>query len=133
MDKRTLAALQGSIKKWEGIVAGTGKDEGIYNCPLCTVFLDEGAEEGEQVSCYGCPVSIAVQNTGCEDTPYDEWADHQNIVHAKAPFRFPCFCVCPECTRLAQIELDFLKSLLPRTYISTVQIGSLVFHIFEYE
>jgi hypothetical protein len=29
MDKHTLRALQGSIEKWEAIVAGAGKDEGM--------------------------------------------------------------------------------------------------------
>jgi len=39
MDAETMAALKGSIAKWEAIVAGAGKDFGASNCPLCRKFL----------------------------------------------------------------------------------------------
>ena len=39
MNRKTLTALKGSIKKWEKIVAGTGSDNGYQNCPLCALFV----------------------------------------------------------------------------------------------
>jgi hypothetical protein len=44
MDNQTLAALKGSIRKWENIAAGTGVDKGVFNCPLCKLF---GATHGD--------------------------------------------------------------------------------------
>jgi hypothetical protein len=38
MDAETLEALKGSIKKHENILAGTGRDKGQKNCPLCQMF-----------------------------------------------------------------------------------------------
>jgi hypothetical protein len=64
MNAQTLKALKGSIRKWRGIVAGTIKDKGSENCPLCKVFLDRG--------CEGCPVNQAENREGCCGTPYGE-------------------------------------------------------------
>lgn len=90
MDAKTLKALRGSIKKWEGIVAGTMEDYGEDNCPLCKLFLKQ--------NCEGCPVYARTHHEGCYETPYRETlkADGKE-----------------EYDRLAQAELDFLKSLLP--------------------
>lgn len=38
MDKKTVKAIRGSIKKWEDIEKGTGMDFGVGNCPLCHLF-----------------------------------------------------------------------------------------------
>jgi hypothetical protein len=91
MNKRTLTALRGSIRKWEGIVAGTVTDEGPNNCPLCGLFFNLG--------CEGCPVSAAAERPYCENTPYDVW-------DTGAPQ--------PERKAIAQAELDFLRGLLPK-------------------
>jgi len=53
MNKRTRTALEGSIKKWENIVALKGGDNGVVNCPLCQEFY-AGPEDGE--SCDACPI-----------------------------------------------------------------------------
>lgn len=89
MDKRTLKALKGSIKKWEKIVDGTGTDKGPDNCPLCKLFFDS-------TDCLGCPVNNATGKTGCRGTPYDDYS-------LAADKHVP-----------ALAELDFLKSLLPQ-------------------
>lgn len=109
MDERTLTALTGSIAKWEAIVAGTGKDDGSNNCTLCIAF------DG----CAGCPVADAVEMDSCELTPYIRWHDHHIYAHGLR--RFPFGNECPECARLAQAELDFLKSLLP---VQAVEAGT---------
>ena len=66
MDKKAVKALQGSIKKWERIILGTGEDLGRDNCPLCWEYHNQN-------SCDECPVR---QDTGaplCEGNPYEEW------------------------------------------------------------
>ncbi len=91
MDAKTLAALRGSIRKWQGIVAGTIQDHGSQNCPLCKLFAFDG--------CEGCPVADKVNDTFCDSTPYVEYIETE-------PYS-------DEERRLAQVELDFLISLLP--------------------
>lgn len=93
MDSKTLAALKGSIKKWEGIVAGKISDEGQDNCPLCQMFF--------KGRCHGCPVG------DCNESPYYDW------FYATLKIDPPFFANTPELHRLAQAELDFLRSLLP--------------------
>ena len=95
MDPKTLAALRGSIAKWQAIVDGTGTDQGPKNCPLCQMFL-KGPPR-----CADCPVYEKTKVTGCGITPYDDFIfaeeddDTAGMVDA------------------AQAELAFLKSLLP--------------------
>lgn len=107
MDERTLTALQGSIAKWEAVADGSGVDHGDANCPLCQVFND-----GKHC-CDGCPVKQETGRGGCEDTPFDEWHEHRLEKHRG--MRRAIVPGCAECARLAQAELDFLRSLLPRS------------------
>lgn len=110
MDSRTLTALQGSIKKWEAIVTGDGADEGAENCPLCAEFQDNWDEETQQ-NCAGCPVSAKTGLAYCSRSPYEEWTK------AGEDQRTPDSCTMrattPELVALAQVELDFLRGLLP--------------------
>lgn len=113
MDEKTLTALQGSIKKWEAIVAGTGYDDGADNCSLCILFIDNGAPEPEwaQDGCLGCPVALAVGTNGCSKTPYTKWSGYQS---GNGRFNGNTRIVFDERSKeLAQSELDFLRSLLP--------------------
>lgn len=98
MDERTRVALEGSIKKWEEIVAGTGVDLGYNNCPLCAEFLKKNNVNEE--NCVGCPVRERTGKTYCSDTPYDDWSD--------TPYDDWSEC---RARKYAQAELDFLKSL----------------------
>jgi hypothetical protein len=98
MDKATLTALQGSIAKWEGIVAGTKADEGADNCPLCDLFNTEDYD-GIEDACKGCPVQKSVGVGFCMQTPYYSYR------HLRT-------------TEAAQAELDFLRSLLPASLIA---------------
>ena len=73
MNPKTLKALQGSIKKWEGIIVDTAIDKGAINCPLCELFLGGRCKE--------CPVAKAVNSIYCEDTPYIEYHRHNiNVI-----------------------------------------------------
>ena len=91
----TLAALKGSIEKWERIVAGTGRDYGANNCALCDRFP----------SCIGCPVMEKTGLPSCENSPYDDWRMAGGCCAETAD--------TPDLKRLAEAELAFLKSLLP--------------------
>jgi len=101
MNKRALDAINGSIAKWEAIVAGTGEDRGEGNCPLCHAFysLDD--------SCDRCPIAKKVGDSFCESTPYTKWRrsfpDGKRL-KANTPIRI----------ELAKKELAFLKRLLPK-------------------
>ena len=101
MDKRALTALQGSIAKWGAIVNDGGIDMMASNCPLCTEFLSG--------NCVQCPVYWASSQPGCSGTPYMDWARYFMDVLDRRPRKV----VDEESKRLAQAELDFLKSLLP--------------------
>jgi hypothetical protein len=111
MNTETLIALRGSIAKWEGIVAGTMVDEGRHNCPLCQKFNKDLRKEegGNYGTCEGCPVAAATGSPLCDQSPYEAYADAilgEDDLSAE------------ELTALAQAELDFLKSLLPRANTS---------------
>ena len=111
MNKKTLTALRGSVKKWEKIVAGTGEDLRTENCPLCVMFYNETSEEFPD-NCAGCPVSAKVGRACCEGTPYDDvWID--SLPRGKDG-TYQTKAVTPAQIVAAKKELAFLKSLLPR-------------------
>ena len=98
MNKQTLRALKGSIKKWELIVAGKGKDLGDENCSLCKRFVYSR-------ECMGCPVQQKTGRQFCEASPYKKWMLLTGGYGAVAD--------TPERKKAARAELKFLKSLLP--------------------
>jgi hypothetical protein len=100
VDESTLAALKGSIAKWEAIVAGTGTDDGANNCPLCQKFSHWCNPELPK-RCVGCPVSEKMEMPYCEGTPYYEYSQAEED---DEPERMK---------EAAQGEVEFLKSLLP--------------------
>jgi hypothetical protein len=108
MDAQTLTALQGSITKWEKIVAGEGLDAGTSNCPLCELFHGNFCQE--------CPVFDKSQMEGCSGTPYEEWGRFFRRQYLNNGLTLPQTVTSqyPETLPLAQAELDFLKSLLPK-------------------
>ncbi len=96
MDDITRAALEGSILKWEGIVAGIMKDEGRDNCPLCDLYWS--------LDCSGCPVKARSGHAFCENTPYSHYV---RVAHADL-FNIGMSDLV---VSAAQEELDFLRSL----------------------
>jgi hypothetical protein len=107
---KTIEALKGSIKKWDKIVSGKGSDNGVKNCPLCK--LHQKSETLD--NCELCPVFIATDRILCMDTPYETWSYHFEIAHREIEPPHKIHKNCPDCKKLAQTELDFLKSLLPK-------------------
>lgn len=61
---RALRALDGSIRKWEKIVKGTGVDLGVGNCPCCQLYWAN--------DCKNCPIAIFTGKHMCFGTPYGE-------------------------------------------------------------
>ena len=115
MSRKTLAALEGSIKKWERIVEGIDADAGTENCPLCALFHPDSASTEEfrrfyKHSCRGCPVQQATGEPFCINTPYQDW---QRAVRPRG-YTFPFYAKDNESVMCAVLELEFLKSLLPR-------------------
>lgn len=102
MDKKTLKALKGSIKKWEKIVAGTGTDKGMDNCPLCHV---------NDHNCKKCPVYLITNHTNCSYSPYIAWCNHME--KSTQDWDSPWKAIGPKQKALAQAELNFLIALLP--------------------
>jgi hypothetical protein len=109
----SLAALRGSIAKWQGVVFGEVRDYGVVNCPLCRMFYaGEPDDEGDHHACVKCPVYYRTGESDCGDTPYEEWAklsrdQDQNLTSGYWP-------KTPEQVAAAKAELDFLMLLLPK-------------------
>ena len=98
-DRRATLALEGAIRKWEDILSDGGVDEGGDNCTLCHLYGN---------TCEGCPVFLDVGTDGCSDSPYGYWVDHHRREH---PYKHPKKVECPECARLAEEELNYLRKL----------------------
>lgn len=106
MNAKTLRALHASIRKWEKIIAGTGKDQGPSNCPLCKLFHTKN--ELDKQCCVGCPVAEKTRRRWCLGTPYDKWVDAVRDYDGNPSKREIARCI-----KIANAELDFLKALVP--------------------
>lgn len=120
MTPETLAALRGSIAKWEAIVAGTGSDKGSTNCPLCVLFYDVADPDDDEhglENCSGCPVRIETGDDNCGGSPYKSWS---RLLRPSIRFsEAGAFADTPKKIAAAQAELDFLRGLLPKEQPST--------------
>ena len=104
MDKDTLKALKASIRKWNYLMSGKAEDE--PDCALCKRFIDQ------EDSCENCPIAISSGESGCENTPYFYWQDAS--VYGSYSFLIQEFN-SPEVLTFAQLEREFLVSLLPKS------------------
>lgn len=109
MKPETLEALRGSIRKWEGIVAGVESDLGTRNCPLCQRFGNGCDRNGEE----RCPVFCETDAPCCNDSPYEDWKEAQWDRWEKGLTHFVAPVTDDETVMCAVLELEFLKSLLP--------------------
>lgn len=103
MKRKIAKALEGSIRKWEKIVAEKGSDKGPTNCPLCTLFLPMS----EVTSCRDCPVGSSFKTDVDCSPQFEAWIEHQQDEHLGEPN----IVHCSECEKLARKELEFLESL----------------------
>lgn len=106
MQKETLKALKGSIKKWEDVIAGRIADKGPRNCALCQLFIARG--------CKDCPIAERTGHKYCYDTPHESWCTHHDADHSNLSDAY-AIKGCADCAELANEELEFLKALLPKT------------------
>jgi hypothetical protein len=109
MNNLQLLGLKKSIEKWEGIVNRSEVDDGTNNCQLCIQYFDE-IQFYYPNACSGCPVSESVGLPGCKGTPYIAWAKYQEDSDI-GDTKYKVFD--DHSKKLAQDELDFLRSLLP--------------------
>lgn len=110
MDKAVRRALEGSIRKWEGIVANGKTDDGP--CDLCDLFADpENLPDAGW--CVGCPVMARTGQANCEGSPY--WAWRRLFINGPDDEvwdnSFPRRARTEEQATAAQAELEFLRSL----------------------
>jgi len=105
MDKKTLKALKGSIKKWDRIANKDGADEAENNCPLCKLFLRD--------DCLGCPVRKRKRRKNCEGTPYRKWVEHHGGDDRYIPHWRASVGDSLTAYKIAIAEKEFLESLLP--------------------
>ena len=111
MIDQQLAAIRGSITKWEAIVSGTGEDEGATNCPCCQMFYLVANQE----NCTGCPIAEHTGNQYCEGSPYEDWDEYTQVHNTSHIFTDDEEGIInPAGLRYAQAELDFLKMLLDK-------------------
>ena len=109
VDRVIEKALEESIEHWKRIVSGE-EHTTRANCSLCSLFFEN--------NCAGCPIKEKTGETQCNNTPYREFTHHVTLTHKNfiPPPLFSYRVYCPECKRLAEKELKFLKSLRVKTY-----------------
>ena len=97
-------ALRESIKHWEEMRDDYRMSSPHANtCNLCKMFI-----RGSARACLGCPVSEKTRMTGCVGTPFVMAQDAHYVLRIS-----PNSMLEFKWKHAAQIEIDFLKSLLP--------------------
>lgn len=108
MKKRTIKALQKSIKKWEKNTLAEEPHQmllGVESCPLCVLFYDN--------ECVGCPIyEKNHKHRKCDLTPYEGTTiNHLRWMYAENEDLDEHYKKLT--IRYAKREVKFLKSLLP--------------------
>lgn len=104
----TIAAIDGSIIKWEKIVSGEHKDHGSEDCPLCQMFnpnLPNTPASMRPTGCYGCPIYKDTSFSFCSATPYQEFKNFEQSETYGPP--------------AAQKMLNYLKTLKGKCHVSS--------------
>lgn len=104
MNKRTLKALKGSIKKWDDIAERGGVDRGEDNCPLCKAFKD---------LCDPCPVKMSTGKYQCRGTPYSDFTECAEDQSSNSWLEIANAATSPTAKKHARRMRDYLISLLP--------------------
>lgn len=98
-DTLAVALLNESIKeKWLPILNEGVKDKGSLGCVLCAKYYD----------CDGCPIASYAKSRGCNDTPYVDWDDHQDMKHHHQGVVVKG---CKKCEKLCSKEISFLQEV----------------------
>jgi hypothetical protein len=107
VDQEMLDAIDGSIRKWEDILAGRKEDRGTGNCPLCQNYH---VTPGFLEPCKNCPVMGDSGAKCCDGTPYKAWKEHHDSFHNDLPRTIRC----EQCAMLAYKELEYLRGMKNR-------------------
>lgn len=112
MNQQTLDAIDASITHWEEVANTTHPSKvfiGGNDCPLCVLFFQW--DKPDDYACQGCPIKEATEQPNCYGSPYYEVA--------KALIKWRSDPTNPQLAEAfraaAQEELEFLKSLKPKT------------------
>ena len=122
-----IAALDGSIYKWEKIVTDGTEDGGTHDCPLC-IYDSKQLSNGIGLrTCHSCPIFIDTLGYSCGSTPYVEWKsfwralainNQLNYFELMDSMSINNELLKPdeklEATKLAMNELNYLKELRKR-------------------
>jgi len=101
MNKKTLTALNGSIKHWRRMrdnKARSGEMPDSWNCPLCDLYLTNSR------LCEGCPIQKHTGKQLCKGTPYKRaWSVWKDWGFGSWPF-----------IQEAEDMINFLVALRPK-------------------
>lgn len=101
-----MKALDGSIEKWDKISKGKLVDEGVYNCPLCTLHTGPGQ------GCSDCIVCKETKRAGCIGISYPIWKEHIEKEHKPYTYgNVELKVYCPECKQIAEEIRDSLYNI----------------------
>ena len=104
MTRKLTAAIKASIKHWERIRDGIDVSISPAQCALCQLFNTAYTPDDED--CIGCPIRERTRRRYCARTPYSRYANYiEKHGNDKGDAKRQA---------LAQLEIDFLKSLLPQ-------------------
>ncbi|MDJ0781082.1 MAG: hypothetical protein QNJ22_03880 [Desulfosarcinaceae bacterium] len=95
-----LSIMKASVRKWDRIVAGSGSDGGVLDCPPCRIYY--------ALVCTGCPIAAFTGRRFCKGTPYGAWYHHQVAVHGYMRRRV----YCDTCRQLATEMRDFMVAIV---------------------
>jgi len=110
--KRIIPYIEGALRKWDCIAQGIGTDEGMWNCPLCQVFVYARGTN----KCKGCPVFKRTGAKGCSATPYRYFyvRNNQTLPHYMQNSYNPSKHI-RQCD-VVEDAIEFLVSLLPEDH-----------------
>lgn len=103
-NNRKVAAILGSVQKWNKIGYGVKIDYGTLDCPLC----------GLQCLCDGCPIKQYTGLAHCKGTPYYKFGACSDVFCAVAHVEVPGngYTICHPCCDAIDGMLDLLLAVL---------------------
>lgn len=102
MTPKMREAILASIEHWKENLAVGMFEAKIYgeHCPLCNATRQR---PGDAVMCGECPVAERTGQYDCQGSPWEDAHYARYVVNER------------EFNRYAQLEIDFLQSLLPES------------------
>lgn len=100
-----LDALNKDIAKWESL---KNREEGVVDnrfadSALCDLFHEQ--------LCYACPITYWSKTDNCNNTPYNDWLDHQIIKRGNANPPLHAHIKCSQCNGIIEKMIEFLTEI----------------------